>query len=959
MREYGIEYTNINKEKAKDKNLEVKSDRDGFKVSEEKNIKEMTIIDDSRDLKFKDNDIDNKLTHSTSEEKKETKWDKIDWSKDTTERKKETKWDKIDWSKDYSSEEKKIEGYKNDSIDDNMMTGEDYKEKMEDIDFNEEEIDNKDDYLSWLKDYEENSEDNKLDDLSWLKDYNENSEDNKLDDLSWLKDYDENSEDKVFSEGLEKKQEDLETSKKNLEQKFDDDNEDISSVESLDDEFSDNDFDKNFVEGIDDELEHSDIVKDLMEVESLELKNSEVKDMMCDQQTVNEIDEIKERNYENLLNEGLQEKFKEYHELTGKFVNIGPYIGKDFIHKLDNEISKRHITEGERESLKEFKQRCEEINRNQEIRRFVADKIKNTSLNQTEISNESKKLGFYISRRYVAKVSLENIYNGNREVHEQRFSKEIPAQIKEKILERLENEVKKENPDSLYKIQKDFPNISKKYIDNLARETIPREIYKNVWPSTQTGSKEKITDILEQEGNKVNSKTLREIAKEANASATFVNNVAKEKFSDKYQELWPAIENIPEETKNKIFNTIKNEVQKENPRTLRDIHKDFPDVGSDTIKRLAKQTIPKELHDKIWQPLTTEIPKDTTLQIIKTLKREAGKNDASSLHDIAKKYNVSHEYTRKVARKEIPQEMYENTWKPFEPISDGKRNKIVNDIKNSNYNISEIADMHGVSGPTISNISRNTVFKDKPDTHRQRFPNDPNFEIGILNHKNINAILTNSFHESYNQKYYSEPNIYADKRRPDGLILENSNFLHDRLTDPKCGQYLSDTLKIDSNQLNRIKATQVDFTNDISEENIMNKIEKYQSKDTIFNIVGTKWHDYEQTRPLPDDARIKYPENIRVISHDLFADLIGLDGKNRALYNKNIEFNYDNDLNSLKVLYNYELSETSTHNTKELKQDLIQKNLINNSFDEFFDFEVSNNKDDKRKQRDLDYFLNS
>ena len=203
---------------------------------------------------------------------------------------------------------------------------------------------------------------------------------------------------------------------------------------------------------------------------------------------------------------------------------------------------------------------------------------------------------------------------------------------------------------------------------------------------------------------------------------------------------------------------------------------------------------------------------------------------------------------------------------------------------------------------------------------------------------NINAILTNVIHESYNHKYYSEPSIYQDRRKPDGMILENNNFLHDRLTNPKNGQYLSISLKIDSNKIDHIKTTQVDFTNDVSNENIVNKIEKYQSKDTILMIVGTKWYPYEETKPLPDDARIKYPENIKVISHDLFADLIGLEGENREYYNKVIEFNYYNNLNSLKALYNYDLSYTNTHNTIELKQDLIQRNLIKESFDEYFDF---------------------
>ena len=97
---------------------------------------------------------------------------------------------------------------------------------------------------------------------------------------------------------------------------------------------------------------------------------------------------------------------------------------------------------------------------------------------------------------------------------------------------------------------------------------------------------------------------------------------------------------------------------------------------------------------------------------------------------------------------------------------------------------------------------------------------------------------------------------------------------------------------------------------------------------------------------------------MRVISHNLGAHLIGLEGREKDLYNKIIEFNYDHDLDSLKALYNNDLSAIKTHNTEELKEDLIQKGLIKESFSEFFKFDILNKKDDKEKQLDLNHFLN-
>jgi len=169
---------------------------------------------------------------------------------------------------------------------------------------------------------------------------------------------------------------------------------------------------------------------------------------------------------------------------------------------------------------------------------------------------------------------------------------------------------------------------------------------------------------------------------------------------------------------------------------------------------------------------------------------------------------------------------------------------------------------------------------------------------------------------------------------------------------------LRDKLELDPKNLDHIKGTQFDFTNDISNENLLDKIEKYQSEDTLLVIVGTRWYPYDDIKHLPIDERIKYPENVRVISHNLGADLIGLKGEDKNLYDRIIDFNYNHDLDSLKALYNYDLSSINTHNTEELKQDLIQKGLIKEDFNEYFNFEELNKKDMNRKQLDLDYFLN-
>ena len=86
--------------------------------------------------------------------------------------------------------------------------------------------------------------------------------------------------------------------------------------------------------------------------------------------------------------------------------------------------------------------------------------------------------------------------------------------------------------------------------------------------------------------------------------------------------------------------------------------------------------------------------------------------------------------------------------------------------------------------------------------------------------------------------------------------------------------------------------------------------------------------------------------------------LIGLEGKDKDLYDKIIDLNFNHDLDSLKALYNYDLSSINIHNTEELKEDLIKKGLTKEDFSDYLNFGVINKKDSKEEQLDLDHFLN-
>ena len=77
-----------------------------------------------------------------------------------------------------------------------------------------------------------------------------------------------------------------------------------------------------------------------------------------------------------------------------------------------------------------------------------------------------------------------------------------------------------------------------------------------------------------------------------------------------------------------------------------------------------------------------------------------------------------------------------------------------------------------------------------------------------------------------------------------------------------------DLSEINIENIDRIKALQFIYTSDVSEQKLIEISINYQTIDIMVFIVGLTWpsFQYEQTISLPQDNRIEYPENIRVIN---------------------------------------------------------------------------------------------
>lgn len=88
----------------------------------------------------------------------------------------------------------------------------------------------------------------------------------------------------------------------------------------------------------------------------------------------------------------------------------------------------------------------------------------------------------------------------------------------------------------------------------------------------------------------------------------------------------------------------------------------------------------------------------------------------------------------------------------------------------------------------------------------------------------------------------------------------------------------------------------------------------------LFFIVGTRWFKRNDIKKLPVNKKILFPENIRIISHVLFANLIGLKGKIKEKFNDAIYYNYNFDLDSLNRMVN--LLENEVYENEAFKKDL-------------------------------------
>ncbi len=389
----------------------------------------------------------------------------------------------------------------------------------------------------------------------------------------------------------------------------------------------------------------------------------------------------------------------------------------------------------------------------------------------------------------------------------------------------------------------------------------------------------------------------------------------------------------------------------ENPGSFDDIADEFG-VSSGTARKIIKKDLEKKVYQKKFH---REILDEQREDIIKAGRSE----EPDPIYKIAETWGVSRRTATDIIREDLGKDEFDRKFN--REISDEQREGIIKAGHSEEPDsIKKIAETWGVSPGTAIDIIKNNLgdkvyhmkfprsedwvsdeqregiiiagrlekpngisyiaveWKVGPNTaykiirndlgekeFNKKFLNDIPQLIGHENHKLIEKIATQDFDEK-RKKFpdvpilVSEPPIYTkNNKHCDNAFKNDKKYLQKLLKDR-----IAKELKIDPKKLDHIKVVIFDYTSWLHKANLIKKIEKYQHSEIIFFIVGTYWFQswIGRVKSLPKDKRIKYPENIRIIRWDLFADLLNLSNDNRKRFKEIIKLTRLKDLETLRRL---------------------------------------------------------
>ncbi|MGB5911346.1 MAG: hypothetical protein WBH31_09155 [Promethearchaeia archaeon] len=140
--------------------------------------------------------------------------------------------------------------------------------------------------------------------------------------------------------------------------------------------------------------------------------------------------------YQSLLNPVLHTSFKNYYQTIGKYANIGRKISNSFkswIKRSKYKLNKRQ----------RILNLIENINKNNEVERFIINIIRNSIDNSKErtslgeISRMFKNFGLDVSRMTVTRIALEKVFNNDLEIFQKYFKPGQDEEFKDIDLQNL------------------------------------------------------------------------------------------------------------------------------------------------------------------------------------------------------------------------------------------------------------------------------------------------------------------------------------------------------------------------------------------------------------------------------------------------------------------------------------------------------------------------------------------
>jgi hypothetical protein len=499
----------------------------------------------------------------------------------------------------------------------------------------------------------------------------------------------------------------------------------------------------------------------------------------------------------------------------------------------------------------------------------------------------------------------------------------LPEEVRIEIIKSLKNEIEKYDdgikPRSLSQIHNEFQEHVKSFavIAKIAKENFP-EYYDKIWAKVKITIeiKNKAIKRIEEEIDIYKSgcepMTIRDIWKEGfqpYMSEGQLGGIGREAYPEDYNMIWGAYR-IPSEVKEELIEIIKNEILKFDlggePMSMRQIQRKFSEwvKSKDHIISIAKNLNPEKF-DEIWS--IPRIPEHIKIQVIEVIRNEIDKYNRGIKPRTIKKiwednfiqFIYAKDTISRIAEEAFSEE-YKLIWSNEIPYE--TRLSIIEDIINVNdpnvRTMGQIAQKHRVSNTSVGRISVNEVEGVHTDfSHEDRFPKDFFADLGTVLHNILKYLITIHFWD-IGFKIYSEIIIdFSTGVSVDSFFLnvKSHDYLY-RVLD--CNRHLAREMRLDINELRKINAFMFDYTSNVSEENIKKKAIKYQKSNKLLIIVGTRWPLKNKKRTI--DTNYK---NIRIIKHDLFAELMGMDGDTLDIFGYIIEQNYLFNLNILKEFF--------------------------------------------------------